>query len=119
MIGLLIATKAEAEPLFGMLRAGSREPEDEGQPFSRFWIGNSRVVIAISGMGKIKAFDATKVLLEQYEPSEVINLGIAGALRPGFKIGSIYRITQALDWPDGADQPWSLAPVNLSGVPGL
>ena len=73
--------------------------------------------MAISGMGSAPALDVTKALLEQLEPAEVINLGIAGALGPGFEIGRIYRITQAVDWPDGKERPWPLTPGRFRDLP--
>jgi adenosylhomocysteine nucleosidase len=106
VIGLVIATREEAAPLVEALEARCRRQTDEREPFKRFSLDRADVVISISGMGKQTAFDTTRALLARYAPSAVINMGIAGALNTDIELGALFRITSAVDWPDGTDHPW-------------
>ncbi|MGE5342290.1 MAG: hypothetical protein ACM3SY_12510 [Candidatus Omnitrophota bacterium] len=51
--------------------------------------GDLRIILIKSGMGLEKAYRATRFLLENHDICAVINIGIAGALKPGLNIGDL------------------------------
>ena len=53
-------------------------------------VGNRRVIIAVTGMGKVNAALATTILIERYKPLMVINTGCAGAYHTsGLQVGHL------------------------------
>jgi len=57
--------------------------------FTEGLLKGRRVVVALSGVGKVNAAIATTLLLEHYHPSEVIFTGIAGAVDPDLSPGDL------------------------------
>ncbi|HLP44376.1 MAG TPA: hypothetical protein VK469_00410 [Candidatus Kapabacteria bacterium] len=54
------------------------------------WIsGDSRFILIKSGMGLEKARPAIRYLLDNFNINAIINIGIAGALKPGLNIGDL------------------------------
>ncbi|UPW19260.1 5'-methylthioadenosine/S-adenosylhomocysteine nucleosidase [Agarivorans sp. TSD2052] len=52
-------------------------------------INNHPVVVTRSGIGKVAAAIATTVLLQRYQPTQVINTGSAGGFDPALKVGDV------------------------------
>lgn len=52
-------------------------------------IGEQKVVLLQSGIGKVNAAMATTILMEQYKPTAVINTGTAGGLKSDAEVGDI------------------------------
>ena len=128
MIGLLVATQAEADPLLERL-SGDEVP---GAPLATYVLAGSRVPagceLVISGMGPAAAGNAAEYLVDRRGADVVVNVGICGALDGQTDRGQIVRITDVLDgddilagravvpWPC-ADGPWGhLAPKRLATV---
>ncbi len=62
----------------------------QGKDFYMGALGESYIVVAISGVGKANAAHATGLLVEIYSPSMLINIGVAGAYPlSGLKIGDV------------------------------
>jgi 4-hydroxybenzoate polyprenyltransferase len=114
MIGVLLATRMEAEPLLETLRA----EEMASAPFAAFTFAPSSVrpggVIVISGMGKAAAVAAAEYLIATKGAHFILNLGICGALAKGLTVGQIFRVTQTRDGDDT-----SAPPVFLDGFAGI
>ena len=52
-------------------------------------LGNSEVVIVKCGMGKVNAGICAQILITHFGVSEIINIGVAGALNPELNIGDV------------------------------
>ena len=128
MIGLLVATHAEARPLIELL-AGD---EVSGAPLATYVLAAGGAPggceLVIGGMGPDAAGDAAEYLIDRRAADVVVNVGICGALGARTDPGQIVRITDILDgdgilagravvpWPC-ADGPWGqLAPRRLATV---
>ncbi|MDF1534973.1 MAG: hypothetical protein P1S46_00535 [bacterium] len=93
MIGLVYATRAEADPFLKMAKARAVQ----GKPFELFEIivqGISETMVVVSGMGKVPAALATQMLIRDNPLKLVVNAGICGSLtdRPGVKPGAVFRV---------------------------
>ncbi|MFK7780526.1 MAG: 5'-methylthioadenosine/S-adenosylhomocysteine nucleosidase [Candidatus Gracilibacteria bacterium] len=53
--------------------------------------GNEKIILVLSGIGKIQAAIATTYILENYKPDKIVNIGIAGNLNSEeVKIGDVF-----------------------------
>ena len=52
-------------------------------------LAGKRIVLALSGIGKVNAAVSTAWLIHQFEPDCVINTGSAGGLGKGLKVGDV------------------------------
>jgi len=53
------------------------------------YIGNKKVVVTISGMGKVNAAIATVKLIDDFHPQIILVEGTAGAINPHLSIGAV------------------------------
>jgi adenosylhomocysteine nucleosidase len=60
-----------------------------GIPFTVGRLKGRRVVVAVSGIGKVNASVTTTLLLDHFHPSQVLFSGVAGGLNPDLKTGDI------------------------------
>ena len=94
MIGLLVATEAEAAPLIERLAA---EKVAEG-PFATYrFAAPTGGEIVISGIGPAAAAAAAEYLIEDRAAGVVVNVGICGALAADLHPGDLVRITGVID----------------------
>jgi len=115
MIGIILATRMEAEPLVEKLGAG--EVVGEAMPTWRFELAGGRPggLIVVAGMGKDAAARGTEHLITARGASTVINVGICGALSDGVAADELMRIASAIDGDAVlADNPAAPVPCNLS-----
>ncbi len=123
MIGIVVATRAEAEALLAGL--GARPVG--GEPFETHAFdasaGRGEGVIVISGIGKDVAARAVEHLIDRWGPEAVVNVGVCGGLSDAVEVGRAYRITQAIDADadgeaaDCDESPWRhLPPARLATV---
>lgn len=93
---------AELEPLTGVLGAmpveikllqswlaETRTEIHFGVTFHRGRLHGRAVALAASGIGKVNAARTATLLLEHYQPQEVLFTGVAGGLNPGLAAGDI------------------------------
>jgi len=86
--GILGAFGEEVRLLVDQLE-GKEERKIEG---ILFWVGRlsgRRVVVAMTGTGKVNAAITTTLLYVHFRPAEVLFTGVAGALSPELKPGDI------------------------------
>ena len=109
MIGLLLATKIEASALLERLGAiptgaGAFETYEFAPRGER-----AGGVVVLSGMGTQAAERATEYLIDECGATEVINVGVCGALTEDVEVEEIYRIVAASDGDailaEGTDEP--------------
>lgn len=94
-----IATKGETTGILGAFDAEvellKAEMEDKketvimGIPFTEGVLKGRSVVLAETGVGKVNAAVTTTLLIEHYDPEEVVFTGIAGGVNPGLNPGDI------------------------------
>lgn len=100
MIGLIFATRREAEPFLAVSRSA---PLDDG-PLPLYEIALAAPVrVAVSGMGKIAAAAACQYLIREKGVSHVINAGVCGALQTGeaFRPGALFEIVSVVEGDHG------------------
>jgi len=114
LIGIVIATELEAEPLIPALGLS----QTEEQPFKIF--ANDDMVLVICGIGKANAAMATALCCREYKPQWICSLGAAGATSKGHPLGAIYHITKVteIDRPRyQSEDPVIRMPHILDGFP--
>lgn len=93
------------------------------------WLGQEPVVIAVMGEGAPAVESGLHALLEETRPSRVLVVGLAGALSPSLRTGTVVgalevcRAGEAPLFPDAAVRDWleraALRPVRVVSVPRL
>lgn len=68
----------------------------DGIPFTTGLIGNQRVVVAETGIGKVNAAMTTALLLSHFHPRRVLFTGIAGGTNPDLQPGDIVIARQTV-----------------------
>lgn len=61
----------------------------KGVQYFKGLLGGESVVVARSGVGKVNAAYSTTVLIDKFSPKQIINIGSAGGLQEGQKVGDI------------------------------
>ncbi|MDT8390904.1 MAG: hypothetical protein RRC34_10395 [Lentisphaeria bacterium] len=116
LIGLLMATELEAEPLIsehGFAAAGEH-------PFPTYSHGD--VVLVLSGIGKANAAAAAAWLITTFAPRRVINAGAAGATGHDTDLGDIFQIDTVFEFDrprlrgEGVE---TFSPSLIAGPPAL
>ena len=88
MIGIICAMREEIEEILIFMK--KKEEETYGNfKFIKGYIFGSECVLALCGIGKVHAAMCTQVLIMKYNPDFIINVGVAGGIAPGIKIGDI------------------------------
>ena len=97
MIGIIFATQMEAEPF--LKRTGAVQVEK--QPFLLFSATlpgtGTKCLVAISGIGKVTAALATRMLIMEHQIDTVVNAGVCGALSDNIEAGAVFCVAQALE----------------------
>lgn len=88
MIGIIGAMDIEVEKLKKLLTDTKKE-KVSGVEFHSGKLGEAEVVVAKCGIGKVFAAICAETMILRYEPEIIINIGVAGGLAEGLKIGDI------------------------------
>ena len=86
MLGIIGAMDKEVDAL----RQQMTDTEEKRAGFSRFTMGilwGERVCLAQCGIGKVHAALCAQSMITSFDVSAILNIGVAGALRPGLGIG--------------------------------
>ena len=86
MLGIIGAMDKEVDAL----RQQMTDTEEKRAEFSRFTMGilwGERVCLAQCGIGKVHAALCAQSMITSFDVSAILNIGVAGALRPGLGIG--------------------------------
>ena len=116
MIGIIVAMPDERDAILKIMSIESSEVIHSVN-FFEGTINKKKCVLAVSGLGKIKAARCTELMIVKYKmdqdpSSKIINIGTSGCLNPKLGIGDIViaeRCVQldmditALTRPDGSD----------------
>ncbi len=93
----VIAMESEANPIIDAMRVfeGRKVGNKHivrGQLFDR------DVAVLVCGVGKVNAACGTQYAIDKLEADEIINIGVAGGLNDGLKVGKVYSISQAVQY---------------------
>lgn len=89
IIGIITSTSLEAGLIINSL-AQHKETRIQGKPFSSGILKNRRVSVCICGIGKANAAHGAALLIENFKPDFVYNIGVGGAYSSlGLSIGDI------------------------------
>ncbi len=101
MIGLVFATRREAQPFFDQVR--HHDCNEATQRVYRTHAFGRPVLTMLSGMGPQKAAEAVTHLIERHDVDKVLNAGICGAIDGNLTVGDLFWVSQArhADTPDG------------------
>jgi adenosylhomocysteine nucleosidase len=112
-IGLIAAMNQESDALIRLIKGSKRISLGQFKGF-RFHCGDRSCVLIITGWGRKRAGEATRLLLAEANPQMLISFGIAGAVRSDLQIGDVVISTKSCVLEDGLPgQPQRLA--TLSG----
>ena len=87
-IAVIGAMEEEVELLRGEITSAI-ETTIAGCEFSEGEIGNHKVVLVKSGIGKVNAAIATTILLNKFKPDVVLNTGSAGGFHESLEVGTV------------------------------
>lgn len=88
MIGIIGAMQIEIESLKDKMESLKIE-SFSGIEYNIGKINGVKCVCAVSGVGKVNAAVCTQTMILKYNPSAIINTGVAGGIAPGMRVGDI------------------------------
>ena len=98
-IAIIAALERELRPL---VKGWSRSPLESGE--RTFVVYQSGDVIAVAGgIGSRRAELAARAVVEQFHPQILVSAGLAGALIPSLKVGSVVTPNVVVDAANGAE----------------
>ena len=89
MLGIITATIQEYTALGMILPGAEKIKAQAGMEFLVGELNGKRVVGVQAGIGKVSAAVCTQVMIDNYHPDAIINVGVAGALNPELHVGDI------------------------------
>lgn len=116
MLGIIGAMTIEVEGLKAMM-TDTKEKIIGDMTFACGVLCGKETVVAVSGEGKVNAAMCAQAMIMEYNPSVIINSGVAGGLADGLKIGDIVIASSAVqhDW-DASAMGYPLGYVAGTGV---
>ena len=87
-IGIIAAEQEEFEAILNIAKVEERKEIYELN-FVKFKIKDKICVLVKSGVGKVNAARATQILIDNFKPDYIVNVGVAGGLNPMLSIGDI------------------------------
>ena len=120
MIGIIGAMDIEVEKIKGFLTE-IKEEKISGVNFVSGKFGEKDVVVAKCGVGKVFAGLCAEAMVLKYSPELIINVGVAGCLDPGLKIGDIVIADSVcqhdMDTSPLGDPVGMLSDINIIKIP--
>ncbi len=87
-IGIIAAEQEEFEAILNVAKVEERKEVYELN-FVKCKIKDKMCVLVKSGVGKVNAARATQILIDNFKPDYIVNVGVAGGLNPMLSIGDI------------------------------
>lgn len=100
MTGIIGAIAEEVNPIKEHMEKIEAARYGAVQTFQGF-LGERKVVLAQSGIGKVAAAAATQLLIDRFEVKSIIFSGIAGSLDHSLKVGDIVIATELYEYDVG------------------
>ena len=89
MIGIIFSTSMEADIIIGRLER-RENISIQGKAFHSGALNNTAVTVCVCGVGKANAAHGAALLIENFKPDSVYNIGVGGAYpSSGLSIGDI------------------------------
>ena len=109
MLAIVAAVKEEIKDY---VRRGKFQVEARDGP-RRFYLSPSHpeVVVVEGGVGRSKAQEATRQLIDRYEPDFIVSAGFAGGVQPGFSPGDLVVCDRFLCL-EGSPSTWTAGAAN-------
>ena len=85
-IGIIAAEQEEFEAILNIAKVEERKEIYELN-FVKCKIKDKICVLVKSGVGKVNAARATQILIDNFKPDYIVNVGVAGGLNPMLSIG--------------------------------
>ncbi len=87
-IGIIVAETEEYESIEKIINVEDRKIIYE-LTFVKGKVKDKTCILVKGGVGKVNAARVTQLLIDNFKPDYIINVGVAGALNPTLKIGDI------------------------------
>ncbi|MFD1065336.1 5'-methylthioadenosine/S-adenosylhomocysteine nucleosidase [Oceanobacillus locisalsi] len=94
-IGIIGAMDEEIE-LLKQKMTDVKETEVANTSFYQGYLEGIKVVLLLSGIGKVNAAMSTTILHEQFNPDKIINTGSAGGFADNLEVGDVVISTEVL-----------------------
>ncbi|MBF0329100.1 MAG: futalosine hydrolase [Nitrospirae bacterium] len=121
MLGIIASTIFEAAILIEKL-SSKKESTIQGKLFFEGRFNNTAATICICGIGKANAAHGAAVLIERFNPDEVLNIGVAGAFpSSGLSVGDVVVAEREIYGDEGlatADAFYTMDSLNLPLLSG-
>ena len=95
-IGIIAAEQEEFEAILNIAKVEERKEIYELN-FVKCKIKDKICVLVKSGVGKVNAARATQILIDNFKPDYIVNVGVAGGLNPMLSIGDITLVQHDFD----------------------
>ena len=120
IIGIICAMEKEACGIIGNMTEVTSE-EISGVTFNKGKINNKDCVVAVCGIGKVFAALCAQTMILRYNPSLIINSGVAGGLHPSLKVCDITVATSLvqhdMDTSAIGDPKGLISGINIINIP--
>ncbi|MCH5185773.1 MAG: 5'-methylthioadenosine/adenosylhomocysteine nucleosidase [Oscillospiraceae bacterium] len=120
MIGIIGAMQVEVESLKEIMKSVKIEKVSGVD----FYIGDLcgiQAVVAVSGVGKVNAAVCAEAMILKYAPEYIINIGVAGGLAEGIKVGDVVIaesvVEHDMDTSPIGDPVGLISGINLINIP--
>lgn len=95
-IGIIGAMPIEVEALKNIMD-DVKISKFSGVDFYEGTLSEVPVVVAVAGVGKVNAALCAQTMILAFEPTSIINIGVAGGLSPELKVGDIAIATEVVE----------------------
>lgn len=85
IIGIILAMEEELNSILNELQSYETK-EIKNIKFIESTINNNKIILALSGVGKVNSARCTQILIDLYNPNLIINTGVAGACTNNLKL---------------------------------
>ena len=97
MIAIIVALYSEAQALLEKMKNTTEFRLADKRAFS-FEFNGKKVVLAISGIGKVSAALTTQLLIDKYSPDFILNFGTCGGTNSSVKVLNYYIINKCCQY---------------------
>lgn len=97
MIGIVVALKSEAQPIIEIIDK-PKNFEVCGKPCYQGKIAGKKVILIISGIGKVSASLSAQALIDKFGVKTLINYGTCGGTNSSIKVCDYYMVDKAFQF---------------------
>lgn len=94
----VIAMECEAAPVIEAMETKDLDENLWGFHLVMGSIGGEKLYVLVSGIGKVNAGRATQYAISVLGADVIINIGVAGGLKPSMKVAEIYGVSGAVQY---------------------